>query len=102
GAARGGGEIGERHRIKVIVGEDDESKSLAAQRDDLADDVGYATLSRFLSVGSPHRAERAMLGTAADGLDRPPHVSPVRQEVPSCRRKLLAADAPALVREFRR
>ena len=38
GAAVGRGEVGERHRIEVVVGEQDEAEALAAQLDDLADD----------------------------------------------------------------
>src|ERR1700686_3656216 len=97
GAAPRGRQIVERHRIEVVVRQRDEPEPKAPQLDDLLDDTIDAALSRLLSVRAPHRAERAMLRTAAHGLNRRPHVSVRRQQVPSRRHELVTAYAAALI-----
>ena len=61
------------------------------------DDVVHAALARLLAVGSPDRAERAVLRAAAHGLHRAPHVAVLRQQVPPRRHERVAVDAAAFV-----
>src|SRR5262245_28121659 len=56
-----------------------------------------STLAWLLTVGAPDGAERAVFGTAAECLDRSPHISIVRQQIPACRLESQSADAPAIV-----
>ena len=90
-------EIGQRHGIEVVVGEEDEAESAAPEGNDFAHHVVDATLSRFLSVGAPHRTERAVLRAAADRLHRSPHVLVGGQQIPARRDERAAFDAPAVV-----
>src|SRR5262249_36144032 len=90
-------EVLERHRIEVVVGKGDESKSETPQLDDLSDNPVHAGLTRLLPIGPPHRTERAVLGAAADRLHRSPHIPPRGQQVPARWNELIRADASALV-----
>ena len=78
-------QVGQRHRIEVVVGERDEAEAAAPQLDDLLDDRVARALARPLAVGLPHRAERAVLRAAADGLHRRPHVAIRRHQIPARR-----------------
>ena len=90
-------EIGERHRIEVVVGEGDEPEAAAPQFDDLVRSPLDAALARLLAVGAPDRAERAMLRASAHCLHRGPHVALGRQQIPSRGPKIARADAAAVV-----
>src|SRR5262249_37710268 len=94
-------EVGQRHRVEVVVGERDEAEFETTQFDDLADHAIDTTLPRLLAVGSPHRAERTVLRAAANRLDGGPHVAGARQQVPSRRDELIATDPAALVNTAR-
>src|SRR6185295_13916273 len=61
------------------------------------DDAIDVAKSRLLAIGAPDRAEGTVLGTAADGLHRRPHVAALRHEIPAAREKGIAIDAPAVV-----
>src|SRR6185436_12417689 len=86
-----------RDGIEVVVGEDDETESLTAKLDDLADDEMHVPLAWLLTVCAPHGAERAVLRAAADRLHRRPHVSIFRQQIPSGRVEGVAGHAPSVV-----
>ena len=90
-------EIGQCHRIEVVIGQCDEPKAPATELHDLRDNGIHAPLSRLLAVGAPDGAERAMLGAAAHGLDGPPHVATMRQQLPPCRDEALGINASGLV-----
>ena len=62
-------QIRERDGIEIVVGQEDESESAASKRNDFAHHVVDASLSGFLSVGSPDRAERAVFRAPPDRLD---------------------------------
>src|SRR5208337_4949878 len=55
---------------------------------------------RALSVCAPHRAERTMLGAAADGLHRGPHVTLARHQIPSRRHEVLGFNPATLVQRL--
>ncbi len=93
----GGREIGLRDRIEVVVGQQHEAESAAAKGDEFPDDGRNLALPRLLSVGPPHRAERAMLRAATHGLHRAPHVAVGRQQIPAGREKLVPLDPTAVV-----
>ena len=69
GAPSGLREIVKRHRIKIVVGQRDKAEAAAPQFDDFRDDRVDAALPRLLTVGPPHRTERTVLRTTANGLD---------------------------------
>ena len=96
------GEIVERHRIEVVVGERDEAEPDAPQGDDLVDDGVHRALPRPLAVGLPDRAERAVLRAAADRLHRRPHVFRARHERPARRLEIAAFNLAAFVDGLRR
>src|SRR5205085_1487839 len=75
--------IGERNRIKIVVGECDKPEAQPSELNDFLDHNVRRTLSRALSISSPHGAKRAMLWTPAHGLDRCPHVAFPRYQVPT-------------------
>src|SRR6185312_3260058 len=76
-------QIGNRHRIKVVIGERDEAKAHPAQLYDFFYYYVGSSLPRALSVRPPHRAERAVLGAASHRLYRRPHVTVAWNQVPS-------------------
>src|SRR5205823_6883799 len=84
GAAFGRRQIRLRHRIEIVIGKKNEAESFPPERHHLAHHFGDGSLTRSLSIGSPHRTERAVLRTAAHGLNRSPHVAVVWQQVPPC------------------
>ena len=94
-------DILQRHRIKIVVGQRDEAEAHAAQLHDLPDHRVGRPLARLLSIGPPHGTERAVLGAAADGLHRSPHVAFGRHQIPARRLELVGRDAAAVVFELR-
>ena len=96
-AARGHVEVGQRDRIEVVIRQRDEPKPETPEGDDLLDHGVRGALARFLSVRPPDGTERAVLGAAADGLDRRPHVAVGRQQVPPRLQELSGLDAAAFV-----
>ena len=60
-----------------------------------------APLPRFLSVRSPHRTERAVLRTAANGLHRRPHVFVGRDEIPPGLKERAGVDFAPFVDQLR-
>jgi hypothetical protein len=94
-------QIFQRHWIEIVVGERNEAEAEAAKLDDFLDNAIDRTLARFLAVGPPDRAERAMLRAAANGLHRCPHVLVLGQQVPARGPEFVAADPPALVERLR-
>ena len=54
-------------------------------------------MTRLLTVGAPHGAERAVFRTAANCLHRCPHIAISRHEVPPGRPQTRRPDAPCLV-----
>src|SRR5690606_9133742 len=97
GAPIGHLQVGERHRVEVVVGERDEAEAASAQLDDLFDDRMALSDPRLLAVGTPDRTEGAMLRAAAYGLNRGPHVAVGREQVPASLQHRAALDSPALV-----
>src|SRR6185295_2367221 len=90
-------EVSERHGIKVVVREEDESKAFTAERHDLTDDCTDIALTRLLTIRSPHRTERTVLRATANRLHGSPHVAIGGQQVPPSGRERLAFDATAFV-----
>ena len=95
-------QIGQRHRIEVVVRQRDEPEADAPQRNDLVNHALEPALPRLLPVRPPHAAKRAVLGAAADRLHRRPHVLVRLHQIPATRKELAALDAPALVDRLRR
>ncbi len=95
-------EVGQGDRVEVVVGERHETEAAPSKLQNLLDDDIHATLSRRLAVGAPDRAERAMLRAAADGLDRAPHVAPLRQELPARGNEAVGIDPAGLVDPLQR
>src|SRR5581483_1842721 len=89
--------IRQRYRIKIVVGECDETESQPPQLNDFIDHNVRRTLPRALPISSPHRAKRAMLGTPAYGLDRCPHVAFSRQQVPTSGEELASFDPSTVI-----
>ena len=94
-------EVSQRHGVKIVVGERDKPKSQAAQLHYLTDDGVNTALTRFLTICAPHRAKRAVLGTAAHRLHRSPHVPFTLQEIPAGRQELIAPNTATLINTFR-
>ncbi len=95
-------EVGQRDRVEVVVGQRNESVAAAAQLHDLTDDRVDDALSWLLPVGTPHRAERAVLRAATHRLHRAPHVAPFGQQVPARGDEAARVDAAAVVDRLRR
>ena len=95
-------QVGQGHRIEVIVREGDKAEATTAQFRNFCHDVVDGALPRLLSIRPPHRAERTMLRTAADRLHRPPHVTSIRQQVPPRWHEAIGIDASALVDPLQR
>src|SRR5215510_1292687 len=57
-------------RAPRIFAQRNEAKPFPPKGHDLGDDGGDGSLARLLTVGPPHRAERAVLRAAAYGLHR--------------------------------
>ena len=89
--------IGQADGIEIVVGERDESKSPAAQIDDLSHHHVGSSRPRLLAIGAPHGAERTMLRTTADGLHGSPHVFVARSQVPARRQELVAGDSATVI-----
>jgi hypothetical protein len=101
-AARRHRQVFEGHRIEVIVGKGDEAEPPPPQIHDLVDHGVDGALPGALAVGLPHRAEGAMLGAAANRLDRRPHVLAGRNQRPAGRLEVAAFDFAAVVHRARR
>src|SRR5207245_1965048 len=71
------------------------------QLHDFSDHLIDGALPRLLAVGAPHRTERTVLWTAAHRLDRRPHVAALREQIPSGRREVGAADTAAFIQRLR-
>src|SRR4029077_16512437 len=70
---RGQLEIGERDGVEIVVGKQNIPKSQASQVQEFLNNRVSAADARTLTIGSPYRAERAVLGTSSAGLHgRPP------------------------------
>ena len=95
-------EIRKRDGIEVVVRQRDEAEAATAQIHDFLDDAIDLTLSRLLTIGPPHRTERAVLRAAAYGLHRRPHVPPRGQQIPARRSERLAGDPTRVVDPLRR
>ena len=72
---RGQLEIRERDGVEIVVGKQDKSKSQAPQMLEFLNNRVNAADARTLTISSPYRAERAVLGTSSDGLYGSPHIS---------------------------
>ena len=90
-------QIRQRDRVEVVVGQRHETIATPPEFDDLVDDRVHAALARLLAVGAPHRAERAVLRAAANGLDRAQHVAPFGHQIPARGHELVGVDAAGLV-----
>ncbi len=93
----GQAQIGKGDGIEVVVGQRDEAKTEAAQGDDFVDHALMIALPRLLPIGAPDAAEGAVLGAAANGLHRGPHVFLGVHQVPARGQEFAAFDAPAFV-----
>ena len=91
------GQVFQRDGIEVVVGQRDEPEPQTPELDNLRHDTVDPALPRFLAVGTPHRAERTMLGAPADGLHGSPHVAALRQQLPARRHEAVGIDASALI-----
>src|SRR5262249_35683440 len=76
--------------------ERNETEAEPAKLYDFGDDRVARTLAGRLPIGPPYGAERAMLRAASHGLDRGPHVSTGRHQVPSRGKKAIRRDTAAL------
>ena len=65
--------------------------------DDLVDYFLKAPLPGLLSIGPPHRTERAVLWASANRLHRRPHIFIRLHQVPARRQKLLSLDLSAVI-----
>ena len=92
----------QRDGIEVVVGERNESKTLAPEFDDLPDHRVDGALPGLLTVGPPDRAERAMFRTAAHRLHGRPHVSALGQQVPAGGDEIFAGHSSCVVHGRRR
>ena len=90
-------EIFQRDRVKVVVGKRDEPEPQAPQFDHFLHYGIDCALARFLAVGLPYRAERAMLGAAAHGLHGRPHIPIGREQIPSRAKEVLGVDLSAFM-----
>src|SRR6185312_12378166 len=93
-------EIGEGHRIKVVVGQGYETEAQAAQLHDFLDHSVRGTLPGPLAIRPPDRTKGTMLGTAADGLHRGPHVILARHQVPARGQETATLDATAMTKRL--
>lgn len=83
--------------FKVVVGQRYETEPSSAEVEDLLDDDVHSTLSRRLTIGSPDRAERAVLRTTPHRLDRTPHVASLRQQLPARGDESIGIDTSGLI-----
>src|SRR4029079_16220217 len=86
------GNVGERHGVEVVIRQSDEAQAAAAELDDLVHDRIDLSLTRLLFVRPPDRTERAVLRTAAHGLDGSPPVPALGQQLPSGRDEAIGID----------
>ena len=99
---RGHAEVFERHRVEVVVGEDDEAEPFAPQRHHFLEHPIDRALPRALPVGAPHRTERAVLGAPAHRLHRRHHVLAFGHQVPARRHEGVPFDAPSVITRAKR
>ncbi len=71
-----------------------------AQGNDFVDDVLELSLPGLLTVGPPNAAKGAVLGAAANGLHRGPHIFARVHQVPARGEEFAAFDAAAFVDFF--
>ena len=90
-------QIGQRHGIKVIVGQGNKPEADAPQFNDFVDHALILPLPGLLPIGPPHAAKRAMLRTSANGLHRGPHILVARHQIPSRGQELAAFNPSALI-----
>jgi hypothetical protein len=93
-------EIGQCHRIEVVIRQCDEPKASPTELHDFVDDGIHTSLARLLAVRAPHRAERAMFGAAAHGLNRAPHVASMWQQFPPRRDKSIRIHTSGLIQRL--
>ena len=97
----GQAQIGERHRIEVIVGQGDKAKAEPPQSYDLVDHALKLPLPGLLPIRSPYAAKGTVLGAAANSLHGGPHVLLGIHQIPARGQKLLASNSSAFVDPLR-
>src|SRR5262249_40081571 len=80
-----------------VVSQRDEPEAETPQLHDFLHHAIDAALPRLLTVGAPHRTERAVLRTTAHRLHGRPHIAALGQQVPASRNKFVATNAAAVV-----
>src|ERR1019366_4104441 len=90
-------QIGQRHRIEVVIGQGDKPETDPPQSNDFVDHTLILPLPGPLPIGPPNAAERAMLRASANGLHRGPHVLVAPQQIPSRRQELATFNPSALI-----
>ena len=93
-------QIGQGDRIEIVVRQGDIAEALAPQLDNFFNDALKTPLPRFLPIGAPDRAKRAVLGATTHRLHRSPHIFVRRQQVPARGNKLVRVDPASLVDLF--
>ena len=83
-------DVGDGHRVKVIVGQSNEAVPETPELDDFVNDHIRLALARLLPVRAPNRTEGTMLRAAANSLDGRPHVFVAPCQIPAGRDELLA------------
>src|SRR5665811_1481894 len=81
-------QIGQRHRIEVVIGQGNKSETDTPQTNDFVDYTLILPLPGPLPIGPPNAAKRAMLRASANGLHRGPHILIGLHQVPSRGQKL--------------
>src|SRR5512146_146064 len=79
--------------VEVVISQRDKTKTQSAQLDNLLDDSIRGALAGALAVSAPNRAEGAMLGAAAHGLHRSPHVPIAWNQIPAGRDEVAGFNA---------
>jgi len=90
-------QVGQRHRIEVVIGQGNKSKTDPPQINDFVDHALILALPGLLPIGPPNAAKRAMLRASANGLHRGPHILIRLHQVPSRGQKLAAFNPTALI-----
>src|SRR5690349_641756 len=97
----GQSDISQRHGVKIIVGERDDTVTNSAELHDLVHYRVGRALSRFLAVGAPYRTEGAMFRAAANGLDGRPHITIGGKQIPARRAETVGTHPAAVVQGLR-
>src|SRR6185312_575361 len=93
-------DIRERYRIKIVIGQCDVTIAKPPQLHDFLYHCIGGALPGLLSVRAPDGAEGTMFGAAAHRLHGSPHVTAMRQQVPTGRFELFGPHPSAFINLF--